>query len=320
MATDGTDFLNLCGYVYNPQQIEAMASLQPNPVLMATSLGLQDSGKGKDVFLFEIERKFTGKVRPPHNQTIGDCVSHGVTGAAEDLQFVMMLKDPSIQFQWLSSEVTYALARIEIGRGGCGYGDGAVVGWGLEAGKSFGFVNRAVYGQYDLTTYSGQRAKQWGAPRAGCPAELEEIAKKHPIQAMSLIEGPDYYTQCRDVIASGGVIVTGSNQLFRANRDATGFCKPGGSGGHCTYFRAVTDNDKRPGIGYQQSWGPNVPSGGSTKVTLPHGREVELPEGFFFVDADDFNNMHRRGAEVWAITSQLNWSKPDSDIDFVFYN
>lgn len=318
--TDGTENRKLCGYVYDPAETERIMRGLPNPVLMATALGIQDSGAGKDVFLFEIERKLVGSIRPPHHQTVGDCVSHGTTGGAEDLEFVQMAKDASLQFQWLASEATYALARVQIGKGGCGYGDGAVVAWGLQSGKEYGFVARAKYGDIDLTTYSGARAQEWGNPRAGCPAPLLDIAKQHPIKDMSNIEGPDFYTQARDVIAQGGLIVTGSNQLYRSSRDAQGFCLPGGGGGHCTYYRAVTDNSVRPGIGYQQSWGNDTPTGGAVKVTLPHGREVDLPAGFFFIDAENFNRMHARGGEVWAISSEAGFNKPDIDIDFSFYN
>jgi hypothetical protein len=90
MADEDRNYLELCGFEYKPEEIEKIMALQPMPVMMATDIGIKDSGKGKEVFLFEVERRLTGKVRPPHNQTIGDCVSHGVTGAAEDLQFVQM--------------------------------------------------------------------------------------------------------------------------------------------------------------------------------------------------------------------------------------
>jgi hypothetical protein len=319
MADEDRNYLELCGFEYKPEEIEKIMALQPMPVMMATDIGIKDSGKGKEVFLFEVERRLTGKVRPPHNQTIGDCVSHGVTGAAEDLQFVQMSKDESLEFKWLASEVTYGLARIEIGRGGCGRGDGAVVGWGLEAGKRYGFVTREPHGKWDLTTYDGQRARQWGAPGVGCPDDLEPIAKKNPIVEMSTIEGPDYYTQAIDVIANGGVIVTGSNQLYQNSRDERGFCRRGGNGGHCTHYNGFADTGSFPGIVYSQSWGERVPSQGEQRVTLGSGAELLLPPGHFFITPEDFNRMHARGAEVWAITALQGWARPDLDLDYRFY-
>lgn len=319
MSIGEQDFSHLCGFEYKPVEIERMMGLQPMPVMMATDIGIKDSGKGKEVFLFEIERRLTGKVRAPHNQTIGDCVSHGVTGAAEDLQYIQMSKDASLEFKWLASEVTYGLARVEIGRGGCGRGDGAVVGWGLEAGKRYGFVTRDKHGQYDLTTYDGQRARKWGAPNVGCPDDLEAIAKSNPIKEMSVIEGPDFYTQAIDVIANGGVLVTGSNQLYQNQRDERGFCRRGGNGGHCTYFDGFADTGNFPGIIYVQSWGDRVPSQGEQRVILGSGAELILPPGHFFITPEDFNAMHRRQAEVWAISALTGWQKPEIELEFKFY-
>ncbi len=318
--TDGTENLDLCGYVFSPPEIERIKSQIPDPVLMCAALGIQDSGRGKDVFLWEIERALTGDVRRPHNQTIGDCVSQGVTGAAEDLQWILIAQNPTLEFHMLASEVTYALARHQIGKDGCGFSDGAVVAWGLLAGRDYGFVSRGKHLTYDLTNYSGALAKKWGAPRVGCPDDLAEYAKHYPIREMKQIEGPDFYSQAIDVIANSGLIVTGSNQLFRSTRDKFGFCLPGGRGGHCTYFDGFTDNPKRPGIVYTQSWGDDTPVGGSVKVTLPHGRDCDLPAGKFLVDADEFNKMHARGGEMWAITSMVGFAKPDIDIEFSFYN
>lgn len=319
MATDGTDNLHLCGYVHNPKEIERIALMQPNPLLLCTALGIAGAGKGKEVFLFEIERKLTGKVRPPHNQTIGDCVSHGTTGGAEDLEFVQMAQDPTLRFAWLASEVTYGLARIQIGHGGCGYGDGAVVAWGLQSGKDFGFLERGKYDGYDLSVYNGQTAKKFGRPGAGCPPELADLAKHNPIKAMSVIEGPDFYTQGIDVIASGGVLVTGSNQLYSNTRDERGFCRRGGRGGHCTHYNGFADTGSQPGIVYVQSWGLDVPTNGAQQVTLGSGAVVTLPPGHFFITPEDFNRMHANGGEVWAITSETGWAKPDIDLEFKFY-
>src|SRR4051812_29265309 len=151
---------HLCGYKYDEDAIKTF--LAESPMVCAT--GELASGKGKDFFLFDIEKELTGQVRPPHHQLIGDCVSHGFTGAVEDLQFVRMVTQPGFGFQWLSSEVCYALARVQVGNGGCGYGDGAVVAWAFTAGQQFGMVARGKYGQYDLTQYRSDLAKQWGTP------------------------------------------------------------------------------------------------------------------------------------------------------------
>lgn len=313
---------SLCGYRYDEKAINSfldrglgtMLADGPPPV----------SGKGMETFIWEIEQALTGAVRPPHNQKIGDCVSHGSSGAAEDLQFVQMLVDPSLKFMPISSEVMYSLARVQIGQGGCGWGDGAVVAWAFEAMQKYGLLARGKYGNIDLTNYDARLAHDWGAPRAGCPSDLAELAKAHLVIKCQLLQasrsGPSLYEQARDVIVNKGLIVTGSNQLYSMSRDQDGFCGRDGHGGHCTYYRGVSDNSKRAGIVYQQSWGPQVPSQGAQQITLPSGRTITLPPGAFFIDADNFDYMHSGGdSEVWALTAEVGWIAPDSEQKFAFY-
>jgi hypothetical protein len=306
------------GYIPSPAAIENYLE-QPGggQYLMAAAPLVLENGKGKEGFLWEIEQRLTGSVRPPHLQTIGDCVSHGFSGACDDLQFVQMLKSPTNQFKELSTEAIYGIARIQIGKGQCGSEDGAVVAWALEGGQKFGLLPRGVYGSYDVSAYNANLAKKWGM--SGTPQELCDIAKSHLVTKAFLIEGSNKYEQARDVIASGGVVVTGSNTLYSQTRDREGFCKPQGSGGHCTYYRGFKD-DKRPGLTYQQSWGPNSPTGGAMPLTLPSGKEIALPPGAFFCDAADFERAHRgQDSEVWAITAEDGWLPPDDQIKFVFY-
>lgn len=314
------DHASLGGYVYDEKAIESFVDRGLTSQIMQAA----PSAKGMEAFQWEIEELLTGSVRDPHNQGIGDCVSQAATGGLEDLEFVAMLDDPTLKFEMISSEVMYGLARIQIGRGGVGRGDGAVVAWALEAMKTIGVLPRRKYGQYDLTHYDAQLAKQFGAPGVGAPAELAKLCNSNLVVNVELLvpsrNGPTLFEQARDVIANKGVIVTGSNQLFSSNRDKEGFCGRGGRGGHSTYFRGVTDNSRRPGIGYQQSWGNGVPSQGAQKVTLPSGREITLPKGCFFIDAEIFDSIHNGGGnEVWAITVGTSWVKPDSELSFVFY-
>lgn len=308
------------GYVFNAKALEAFLSSPGGNIMQAaTTQVIQDSGKGKDYFAFEVERSFQGSVRPPHWQGIGDCVSHGITGAAEDLQWVQKLLNPDYEFRWLASEAIYGLARIQIGRGACGIFDGAVVAWGIEAAQKFGFLPRGVYPEADLTMYSASLAKQWGRPRYGTPDSLAQKSTEHPLKEAHLLEssnsGPRLAEQARDVLASGGVLVSGSNQLFQNARDKQGFCGRGGRGGHCIYFRGFTDNTGRPGLAYQQSWGPGVPTQGEQTITLASGLVITLPPGCFLIDYDEFDRMHSGGdSELWAVTSEIGFLPTNQSI------
>lgn len=314
------DYASLGGYVYDEKAITSFIDRGLTSQIMQAA----PSAKGMEAFQWEIEQQLTGSVRDPHNQGIGDCVSQAATGAVEDLEFWEMLQDPTLKFMPISSEVMYGLARVQIGQGACGYGDGAVVAWALEAMKRYGVLARGIYGKWNLSTYNAQIAKSFGDPRNGAPSELADLCKTNLVPNVELLvpsrNGPSLYEQARDAICGKATLVTGSNQLFVQSRDRQGFCGPGGRGGHSTYFRGVSDNSRRPGIVYQQSWGNSVPSQGSQKITLPSGREITLPRGAFFIDAEEFDRMHSGGGnEVWVITSGTGWKKPEAEITFVFY-
>lgn len=320
MTEDIIDQQKLCGYVYNEKTLQAFVDSGMGQHLSYAAV--EDIGKGKELFLWEIEKQLTGKLRSQERQEIGDCVSWGFCGAANALQFVLMMQDPTLEFKPLCTEYTYGTARVQIGQGGCGFGDGAQVSWALEGAQKLGFLARGKYGDIDVTTYSGERARAWGRPRAGAPTALLAVGKLNLVLQCHLITGNNKYEQARDVIASLGAIVTGSNQLFSSHRDAQGFCQRAGGGGHCTCYRGFSDNPKRPGIVYNQSWGPGTPSGGAVDLTLPSGKEITLPEGNFFIDPEDFDRMHREGSgnEVWAITSEIGFVAPEDQQQFVFYS
>lgn len=309
----------LCGFIFDPKVRDEVALMQAFPCLNDHNADIKGTGKGKEAFLWEIERKLTGKVRDPHNQAIGDCVSHGTSGAAETLLYIQIAQGLSKNFEEIASEAIYGGARHQIGQDRCGYGDGAYVGWAITWGQKYGFLPRRNYTDcdIDLTTYSGQRAKMWGTPKHGCPADLEPVAKLFPITIASLIE-KDFYNTAIDVLYNGGVIVSGTNTIFGNVRDPYGFCTPESRGGHCTFYRGYSDNAKRPGVVYQQSWGPTTPRGNAT-VKLPSNTELNFPGGAFLVDAEEFDKMHdESGSEMWAIYHEEGWTPAPDDFTMHF--
>lgn len=303
--------VKLCGWVNRPYIYKQIAAKQPHPLFASSARGIKNTGKGRDVFLWQYEEKVTGKdVRLPHNQTIGDCVSHGTAGSCEDLEYIQIYHDKldASSWKWVATEVIYAGCRHEIGNDALGHCDGAIVGWAIDWGLKYGILPRGVYGSVDLSEYDGERARKWGAPKHGCPDELEGTVKKYPLLRASLIEGPDYYEQAIDALANEALIVSGSEQLFSEKRDKYGFITPSDSpGGHCTYYRGFTDNPVRPGIFYQNSWseafhiGPQI-------IELPgRNKQLKIPFGGGFVEAEVFNKMHK-GQEMWTVTRMTDYA------------
>lgn len=296
----------LCGWVHNPQAVDKLLSKLPFPIFGDAAPHLKDTGADKDVFLWDAEQLITNAVRPPHKQTIGDCVSHGFSGAIDDLRFVRMAWSGLTEdFIETASEAIYGGARVEIGHRQCGQGDGACGAWAVEWITKFGVLQRKKYDHIDLTTYSGNLAKNWGWN--GLPPELELLAKEYPVKSTSLIQT---YEELRDAIATTKCpVVVSSNQGFTLTRDKYGFCAPQGSWGHCTYFRGVSDNPRRPGAVYQQSWGEGMPSG-SRDVETYNGSKITLPEGAFFVDAEVINRMLAMG-DSYVISDMVGYVNRD---------
>jgi hypothetical protein len=302
------------GYIYDEKAIEKFLSENP----MVFKAGPLKSSEGKEYFHSDVEIKVLGSVRPKVDQKIGDCVSHGYIGAVETVMILDMEDSPGNAFKPLSTEVLYSLARIQIGKGGCSYDDGALVSWAFEAGQQYGHLPRGKYGEYDLTKYNPNLARKWGSPRVGCPAPLAEAAKAKKLLKAELIQDGNKFDQACDAILAGAAIVSGCNVLFGQKRDAQGFSKAFSQGGHCTHFTGFVRTGNRPGIVMTQSWGENMPEGGEARVKLPSGRDWTCPSQMFLIDADAFEKAHRSGSELWALYSADAFLKPDSEVDFVF--
>jgi len=267
------------GWVDSPRDVEAFLSTLSEPMFARAAAPIADSGKGKAVLLHKNLEKVLGKF-PIHNQTIGDCVSHGWSLCIDVLKATEIVAGEAESFNAeTATEAIYALSRVEIGGGRLGNEDGSLGAWAADAVKKYGTLARIKYGNYDLTTYDGQRAKAWGGARKGLPDELEPIAKEHPVTTVSLVTT---YEQARDAIANGYPVPVCSMQGFAETRDADGFAAPKGTWPHCMAFIAVDDAYKRPGLLCMNSWGPDWIRG---------PKRNDQPDGSFWVDADVVNRM-----------------------------
>lgn len=301
----------LCGWQYDPRAVESFLNHLERPLFSLAAPQLKDIGDGKNVFLWEAERKVLGKLLPAHEQTIGDCVSHGWGRGAQDLMLVEigMHGEPEEWQGEVATEPIYAGSRVEIG-GGRINGDGSVGAWAARYVKEFGILLRTQYGNVDLRTYSGNKARDWGRRGKGVPDALEPIAREHPIRTVSLVTS---YEQGRDAIANGYPVPVCSMRGFAMTRDREGFCKPQGQWAHCMVFRACfVAKGNRPGLVCQQSWG-NSPTG-PNKLTLENGDVIELPQGCFGVDAEVANGMLARDPDSYAISNFEGF--PRQEIDY----
>lgn len=212
-------------------------------------------------------------------QGIGDCVSWGWSHAADVLLAVEQKLGNSEGWKPAATEAIYGGSRtIGMGREPpAGYQDGSYGGAAAKYVSTCGILFRQKYGGVDLTSYSAQRAKQWG--NDGVPADLIPPAKEHPIKSVALVRD---FEAAAAAIRNGYPVPVCSGQGFSSRRDADGFAAPQGSWGHCMCFVGVRQG-KRPGLLCLNSWGPDWISG-------PKWPE-DQPEGSFWVDVNTCNRM-----------------------------
>ena len=290
---------DLGGWVDDPAAVEAVMEQLPFPVFSDVWQPIKDTGKGKRILLYEFIRKASNGKYPKRKQTIGDCVAQGAAYAVDAVKSVDIVLKKEFE-EWVDETATediYAGSRVQIG-GGRISGDGSIGGWAAKYVNEYGALPRGKYGNVDLSTYSGSKARKWGARGAGVPKSLIPTAKKHPILTVSLVKT---YEEVRDLIANGYAVTIASMQGFSSKRDSEGFAKPQGSWAHQMSILAVDDEYKRPGVLVQNSWG-RWNSG---------PKRHNQPDGSFWVDAEEIERRILSKGDSWAFSSYEGF-KPKS--------
>jgi hypothetical protein len=245
-----------------------------------------------DVYLWDACRKVTGDLLPPRDQKrVGACVGFATASAVEHLECVQIASGSDDGYRDLAPEVIYAGSRVEIG-GGRIRGDGSVGAWAAKFVTEYGVVPRGTFGPYDLRAYDEDRCREYG--RTGVPAELEQLAKAHPVRSVSNVRT---WEECRAAIRNGYPLIVCSSQGFTMERDADGFCRPSGRWNHAMAV-VGTRGGRRPGAFLLNSWGPNVHTG-------PRGPGDPSPAGFW-VDAAVLDRMLRQG-DSWAFSNVVGF-------------
>lgn len=289
------------GHVYDWRQVEQSLAASPTPSFASTGHEIYGSGEGKTVCLWLALEKLLGQF-PVHEQTIGDCVSHGFGTGIDVLQAVEIQSGDNER--WVAETATesiYSISRVERGKRQLGRGDGSVGAWAADAVSKWGVLQRVQYGRHDLRQYSGQLAKQWGWD--GLPDDLESKAKPFAVGVTSLVTT---YEQARDAIANGYPVAVCSDQGFDDRRDSEGFARAIGSWAHCMVFIGVDDTGKRPGLLCMNSWGRHWISG---------PKRLGQPDGSFWVDAQVANRMLGRNPDSWALGRFAGY--PAQNLDYL---
>jgi hypothetical protein len=283
------------GWIDDPAEVEIVAGLQPYYSFAETPAGAMATGPDH-AYLWQAWERATGRKYPNRDQgQYGTCVSFGTVAAVEISQACESIAGDPEEVRDLATEVVYAGSRVEIG-GGRFRSDGSIGAWAAEFVKKWGALDRGVFcgGKYDLTTYSGARARQWGAPGAGVPDDLEPDVRKYPVKTITKVT--TFEDACK-ALAAGFAISVCSSVGFKTARDKDGFCAPGPRWDHCMALIGF-QRGSRPGGFIQNSWGANVHTG-----SLGAG---DPPTGGFWADADVVERMLKAG-DSWAFSSVVGF-------------
>jgi len=304
------------GYKPNPAGTRDFLRELERPLFRDAGVEAIAKARGVDTFLYraaqEAHQERYGKRWTVGRQGIGDCVSwgwaHGVWIAqCVDWKQGELAEPPLLP----ATESIYGGSRVEArGRDGSGrspvggYSDGSYGGAAARWCRDWGIVYREPQPNgVDLTSYSSDRAKSWGAygnGGQGDQEELDEIAKKHPARHVALVTSFD---EAAAAIESGYPVPVCSMVGFSSKRDSDGFSRRSGSWAHCMCFIAVR-HGSRPGLLCLNSWGESWISGPKWPA--------DMPEGSFWVDKSTVDSM-LRGEDSFAIGSVEGFSWRELD-------
>ena len=277
------DYEALGGWVHSPDEVAKHLATLAKPTFAEAAPHLSGAGTDKTVLLYKAFKDVNGGYIPYAAQQIGDCVSFGFGHGVDLLECVQIaIGHKAEALEQTATEAVYGMARVDIGGGQLGRGDGAIGAWAAKAVSTIGTLSRDVVGPY-----SGQRAKQWGA--SGVPADIKAKAGDHKVKTATLVST---YEELEDALANGYPVPVCSNQGFTMTRDEQGFCRPRGVWGHCMLIVGVRADD-RPGACIFQSWGPGTPSGPLA---------LDQPSNSFWADRDVVARMLAM-QDTWALSN-----------------
>lgn len=297
------------GYVPHPEETSEFVASLPTPTIRDADPNIFRGDK-VDTFLYRALAKSYketyGVEWVPHNQGIGDCVSHG-WGLAIDISLAIDYDIGKVdEFKECSTEAIYGGSRVEArGAKFGGWSDGSYGGaaakWVVKSKNIGGVIFREIYGDLDLRKYNSSLAKNWG--NYGCGGqndngELDLIARQHPVLDVTLVRN---FEEAAAAIQNGYPIAVCSGQGFSSSRDSDGFARASGSWSHCMAFVGVRFGE-RPGLLCQNSWGSRWIDGPKWPA--------DQPDGSFWVDADTATRM-LKGGDSFAISGVEGFRKRD---------
>lgn len=302
------------GYVPDPVATRRfLDELGENKYFAQAAPEAMEKAEEVDTFLYRaMEKAHVARYGKPYvvgRQEIGDCISWGAaTGVycAESLDWELGKLEQAPLLP--CTEAIYGGSRVEA-RSRPGDGLSPVGGWsdgstGSAAAKwlrDWGVIYREHYGDLDLSTYSGSRAKQWGA--YGCGGQndggkLDAVAKEHPCKHVVAVRTWD---ELVGAITSGFPVTIASSVGFNTQTDTDGFLRAETVWQHqmvilgLRFAKNSKSANPRDGALVMNSWGPSW-------LTYAGKYPADQPAGSFWATRATIENILSQG-DCWAIGS-----------------
>ena len=248
------------GYTPDPEGVRDFLGELQAPYFADAAPEAMRQAQRIDTFLYRaMDHAYQARYGKPFvvgKQGIGDCVAWGAMHAvycseAVSFQLGNIAEPPMMP----STEAIYGGSRVEA-RGRDGSGSSPVGGWsdgsyGGAAAKwvrDWGVVYRQPFPElgYDLTSYSAERAKNWGAYGNGGQNDrgrLDTIAKKHPARHVVAIRT---WSELEAAITAGFPVTIASSQGFANRTDESGVLAASGTWMHQMCIVGIRFADKAP--------------------------------------------------------------------------
>lgn len=152
-----------------------------------------------------------------------------------------------------------------------------------------GILYREIIGQHDLTHYSIELSRKWGA--YGPPRDIAVAAAKHRALAVAQVKTWD---EVAAAITAGYCVPICSNVGFELTnvRDKDGFLPRGGQWNHCMCLVAI--RFAKPDVPGSRDGALCINSWGTSWVRGPKFPE-DQPDGSFWISRQDVESIIRQG-------------------------
>lgn len=319
------------GWTPNPEGVRDFLDELDAPFFAEAAPGAMRRSEHRDTFLYRaMDRAHRARYGTPWvcgKQGIGDCVSWGAMHAVYCSEAITwdigQLPEPPLI---PSSEAIYGGSRVEA-RGKPGDGERPVGGWsdGSYGGaaarwlRDWGVVYRLPYSElgYDLTEYSADRAKRWGAYGNGGEGDagrLDKLAKRHPARHVVAVRTWD---ELAAAITAGFPVTIASSQGFANRTDESGVLRASGTWMHQMCIVGIRFADQAP-EGVRAVDAALVLNSWGTKWISYAGRYPDdMPAGTFWAERPVVERILRQGDSyaigdiktgfVWRDIHHGNW-------------